>query len=115
MQVILKRDCLSAWQKALVGVLVVALSASTGCQRLGTAVSKYLPAKRKQVAAKDEAGKPAETSPGTSSPESTPMQNMGGSPGGGDFGGPPEDGTGDELQNFGDDARRASTNRFVHD
>ena len=94
-------------QRSLISFLVVGLLMAAGCQRLGTAVSKYLPEKTKKVAAKEAASEPAETSADAGQPDSSPMQNMGGGALGGSIDSFPENDPEDDLQNLGDPSGRA--------
>ena len=96
MQVTLKQDGFLIWQRAFVGLFALFLVTSTGCERLGTAVSKYLPAKSKQVA-----DKAADATSETDQSDESPAQNLGGNSSGGDLGAASGDPSGDNLQNYG--------------
>ena len=101
MQANSKRDEFQGLQRSLLTLLVGVLVTAAGCQRLGTAVSKYLPEKNKKVASKETASEPAEGSSDAGQPDSSPMQNMGGGASGGGIDEFPGKDPDEELQNFG--------------
>ena len=104
MQANSKRDAFQGLQRSLLTLLVVVLVTAAGCQRLGIAVSKYLPEKNKKVAAKEAASEPAEGSSDAAQPDSSPMENMGGGASGGGIDEFPGADPDDQLQNFGSDS-----------
>ena len=107
MQANSKRAGVRVLERSLLSFLVVGLLTAAGCQRLGIAVSKYLPEKSKKVAAKEAASEPAQASADAGQLDSSPTDNMGGGAIGGSLDNFPENDPEDDLQNFGNESGAA--------